>query len=48
MTCTFRFFARTLLAFGLVVPLVLGFAGLLVFGGCFAAAGGLIVSWRGR
>lgn len=30
------------------VALLVGFAGLLVLGGCFAAAGGLLVSARGR
>ena len=29
-------------------PLILGFAGLLIWGGCFAAVGGLLVSWRGQ
>ena len=35
-------------AISFATALVMGFAGLLVLGGCFAAAGGLLVSARGR
>lgn len=35
-------------AISFVTPLIMGFAGLLVLGGCFATAGGLLVSARGR
>ena len=31
-----------------LTPLMIGVKGLLPFGGCFALAGGVLVSWRGR